>query len=101
MSDIPTVRICDPEKPGDFAIINAVDFREGIHELFAGEVLPEPELEPESPLPEGYTTEKLAGGYYYLFDPDGSRIDGPSNGKWQGFDGVTQAAHAHKELTDG
>ena len=44
MADIPTVKIVDPQKPGDYIIINVDDFKEGKHTLFPGESLPDTQL---------------------------------------------------------
>jgi len=49
-------------------------------------------------MPAGYTATHVNGGYYRLKAPNGSVVEGPSNGKWQGEDGAVQGAWAH--LTD-
>lgn len=50
--------------------------------------------DPEA-LPDGYTAEHVAGGYYTVTAPDGSAVEGPSGGKWQGRDGAAAGARAH------
>jgi len=44
---IPTAKICDPEKPGDFLLINSVDFDPAVHRLFA-EPIPRLEEQPRT-----------------------------------------------------
>lgn len=44
--------------------------------------------------PEGYRAVHAGGGYYHVHGPDGSMVEGLSNGKWQGLDGAAQGAWA-------
>lgn len=49
------------------------------------------QADPEA-LPAGYTLSGGEGGYWNLHRPDGEVVPGPSNGKWQGRDGASDAA---------
>lgn len=40
MATVPTVKIVDPQKPGDYIIINAADYDFNKHTLAEGEILP-------------------------------------------------------------
>ncbi len=102
MGALPTVRIKNPNEPGDFIIINESDFNPTVHEKFEGEVKPattKPKVkggktDGGSSFPEGYRYEPAKGGYGLLYHGD-EVIEGPSNGKWQGEDAARAAAVDH------
>jgi len=48
--------------------------------------------------PEGYKAKSTGGGYYVVTDPDGNKVVGPSNGKWQGKDGAQEGARNHAAM---
>jgi len=75
--------------------------REAQRRAEAREAPPESALEIPETLPAGYTAEHVRGGYYELRAPDGSLVEGPSNGKWQGFDGAVAGAWVHAGLPAG
>jgi hypothetical protein len=49
-------------------------------------------------LPDGYTATNEGGGYYVVTAPDGSEVEGPSNGKFQGHDGAVDGARKHAAM---
>lgn len=57
----------------------------------APEQVDRPADDPEV-MPPDYTKTGGGGGFYEVFRPDGTRVDGPSNGKWHGADGAAGAA---------
>lgn len=105
MATLPTVRVKNPSKPGDFVVINELDFDPKRHEPFTGEGAGKdeeqgggqnegtPDIGPT--LPDGYALEHVSGGYYQLFGPEGQLIEGPANGKWRGEDAALAAALDH------
>ena len=106
MATVPTVRIKNPDLPGDFIVINESDFDAAVHEKFEGERAQSASRpagkpgdggkESGSALPDGYEIEAAGGGgYYHLFGPEAQLIEGPSNGKWQGKDAALKAAIDH------
>lgn len=58
-----------------------------------------PHDDPEA-LPDGYTAEGGEGGYFTLTAPDGSKVSGPSRGKFKGKEAAAEAAWHHRETTD-
>ena len=102
MGALPTVRIKNASKPGDFIVINESDFDPKVHEKFVGEPkreTPAPKTESQkvetgTGFPDGYRYEPAKGGYGHLYHGD-VLIEGPSNGKFQGEGAALAAAQEH------
>ena len=56
---IPVVKICDPDKPGDFLWINRADYDPDIHQPF-GRNPPPPPLPPPRPRPKLSLSQRLS-----------------------------------------